>query len=110
MLDIVPAGPVVNMPPEVYICAPEVGTTPSGHVVEAAAGLQGGAWRAQGNDEAEAVAAARAARLGVRGLRDFGRRRRPPALVRGYGAASVAQLPDATRRLAAVLRRVRRKR
>ena len=79
-------------------------------VLAPAAGLHVVAWLAKGIDEAQAVAAARAARLDVRGLRDFSRRRRPPALVLGYGAASVAQLPEATRRLAAVLRRVRRKR
>lgn len=79
-------------------------------VLAPAAGLHVVAWLAKGIDEAQAVAAARAARLDVRGLRDFSRRRRPPALVLGYGAASVAQLPEATRRLATVLRRVRRRR
>ncbi|MEW6322485.1 MAG: hypothetical protein AB1635_15520 [Acidobacteriota bacterium] len=74
------------------------------------AGLHVVAWLATGISEAEAVAAARAARLDVRGLGEFSRRRQPPALVLGYGAASAAQLREATRTLIAVLQRVRRNR
>lgn len=74
------------------------------------AGLHAVAWLADGFREAEAVEAARAAGLDVRGLSDYSHRRQRPALVLGYGAASPAQLTEATRRLAAALRTVRRTR
>lgn len=74
------------------------------------AGLHAVAWLAEGIRETDAVEAARAARLDVRGLRDYSHRRQPPALVLGYGAASSAQLVEATRRLASALRTARRTR
>lgn len=71
------------------------------------AGLHVVAWLAKGIRETEAVAAARAARLDVRGLGEFSRRRQPPALVLGFGAAPGPQLLEAARTLVAVLRRLR---
>jgi GntR family transcriptional regulator/MocR family aminotransferase len=70
------------------------------------AGLHVVAWLADGLSEAAAVDASRAARIDVRGLSTYSHRRLPPALVLGYGAASPAQLIEATRTLAAVLRRL----
>lgn len=73
------------------------------------AGLHVVAWLGSGLAEAEAVRAARAAQLDVRGLGEFSRRRHRPALVLGYGAASEPLLREGVRTLARALRAARRR-
>ena len=79
-------------------------------VLAPAAGLHVVAWLARGIGEDEAVQAARAARLEVYGLGAYSHRPQPPALLLGYGAAPASQLVDATHTLAAILRRIRKRR
>ncbi|MBM3780925.1 MAG: PLP-dependent aminotransferase family protein [Acidobacteria bacterium] len=88
-------------------------TTSAGDVLSVLApeaGLHVVAWLAPGIREAAAVDAAKAARLEVRGLSTYSHRRQPAGLVLGYGAASAAQLTEATHTLASLLRRLRKRR